>query len=141
MAYELRIRDWSSDVCSSELVFLHGWGLDASRMLAWELGLSGLGYRGIMVDLRNHGRSSRAPAGFGARESRDIAALVEQLQVDGRLPPPVYLFGVSYGAATPLFADPLLRDRIAGIVAMRSEERRVGKECVSTCRYVWWSYH
>src|SRR3546814_5322154 len=83
----MRISDWSSDVCSSDL---------------------------------NHGRSSRAPAGFGARESRDIAALVEQLQVDGRLPPPVYLFGVSYGAATALFAEPLLRERIAGIVAMES---------------------
>src|SRR3546814_11081052 len=23
----------------------------------------------------------------------------------------------------------------------RSEERRVGKECVSTCRYRWWRYH
>src|SRR3546814_21130178 len=25
--------------------------------------------------------------------------------------------------------------------ANRSEERRVGKECVSTCRYRWWPYH
>src|SRR3546814_13436339 len=25
--------------------------------------------------------------------------------------------------------------------AQRSEERRVGQECVSTCRYRWWSYH
>src|SRR3546814_21002284 len=24
---------------------------------------------------------------------------------------------------------------------MRSEERRVGKECVSTCRSRWWPYH
>src|SRR3546814_4932267 len=24
---------------------------------------------------------------------------------------------------------------------VRSEERRVGKECVSTCRYRWWPYH
>src|SRR3546814_19786665 len=23
----------------------------------------------------------------------------------------------------------------------RSEERRVGKECVSTCRFRWWPYH
>src|SRR3546814_13716007 len=23
----------------------------------------------------------------------------------------------------------------------RSEERRVGKECVSTCRSLWWPYH
>src|SRR3546814_5400565 len=92
------------------VVFLHGWGLDAFSMLSWALALSELGYRGIMVDLRNHGRSSRAPAGFGARESRDIAALVEHMQVDGRLPPPVYLFGVSYGAATALLAVPMARD-------------------------------
>src|SRR3546814_18156794 len=26
-------------------------------------------------------------------------------------------------------------------VVCRSEERRVGKECVSTCRYRWWQYH
>src|SRR3546814_3744139 len=89
-------------------------------MLPWALALSELCYQGITVELRNHGRSSRAPAGFGARESRDIAALVEQLQADGRLPPPVYLFVLSYGAATALFAEPLLRERIAGIVAMES---------------------
>lgn len=102
------------------IVFLHGWGLDASSMLPWALALSELGYRGIAVDLRNHGSSSRAPAGFGTREARDIAALVEHLQSDGRLPSPVYLFGVSYGAATALFAEPLLRDRISGVVAMES---------------------
>src|SRR3546814_10996019 len=26
-------------------------------------------------------------------------------------------------------------------VQIRSEERRVGKECVSTCRSRWWPYH
>src|SRR3546814_12424166 len=105
-------------------------------MLPWALALSELGYQGITVDLRNHGRSSRAPAGFGARESRDIPAPVEQLQADGRLPPPVYLFGVPYGAATALFAQPLLRESIAGIVARESYankrgERRGGAESVS----------
>src|SRR3546814_12967768 len=29
----------------------------------------------------------------------------------------------------------------ADILALRSEERRVGKECVSTCRYRWSPYH
>src|SRR3546814_16958992 len=29
----------------------------------------------------------------------------------------------------------------AARLAMRSEERRVGKECVSTCRYRWSPYH
>src|SRR3546814_4406313 len=30
---------------------------------------------------------------------------------------------------------------IAAIIAIRSEERRVGKECVSTCRSRWSPYH
>src|SRR3546814_17568950 len=29
----------------------------------------------------------------------------------------------------------------ASQAAVRSEERRVGKECVSTCRSRWWPYH
>src|SRR3546814_1872519 len=34
------------------------------------------------------------------------------------------------------------RGRHPGLcVAERSEERRVGKECVSTCRSGWWPYH
>ena len=102
------------------VVFLHGWTLDASSMLPWALAMSELGYQGIVVDLRNHGGSSRAPAGFGTREAHDIAALVEHLQAEAQLPPPLYLFGVSYGAATALFAEPLLRERITGTVAMES---------------------
>src|SRR3546814_9380972 len=70
-AYEMRISDWSSDVCSSDLI-------------------------GI-----------------------DIAAEVERLA---------------------------LRQRIDGVARFdriddRSEERRVGKECVSTCRSRWSPYH
>src|SRR3546814_15308906 len=43
-----------------------------------------------------------------------------------------------------------VRDRVKGALAgqdvraseiLRSEERRVGKECVSTCRSRWWPYH
>src|SRR3546814_13788441 len=38
------------------------------------------------------------------------------------------------------FSNPLiLRD--FKLRAQRSEERRVGKECVSTCRYRWSPYH
>src|SRR3546814_20327580 len=33
-------------------------------------------------------------------------------------------------------AAPMLRDAY-----QRSEERRVGKECVSPCRFRWWPYH
>src|SRR3546814_19942531 len=31
--------------------------------------------------------------------------------------------------------------RGTGVGSVRSEERRVGKECVSTCRSRWWPYH
>src|SRR3546814_9937649 len=65
-AYEMRISDWSSDVCSSDL-----------------------------------------PAD---RESRSVHR------------PPVAREG-------------------AGFLRARSEERRVGKECVSTCRSRWSPYH
>src|SRR3546814_11537432 len=39
----------------------------------------------------------------------------------------------------PLDADEA-RTAIYGM-AYRSEERRLGKECVSTCRTRWWAYH
>src|SRR3546814_7952468 len=32
-------------------------------------------------------------------------------------------------------------EAVAGFELQRSEERRVGKECVSTCRYRWSPYH
>src|SRR3546814_15513258 len=40
-------------------------------------------------------------------------------------------------------ADLLAREKVhkAGQMAKRSEERRVGKECVSTCRSRWSPYH
>ena len=121
MTFAIRFGEKAGTVpTAGSVVFLHGWGLDASSMLPWALALSELGYQGIAVDLRNHGNSSRAPSGFGTREARDIVALTEHLQAEGLLPSPVYLFGVSYGAATALFAEPLLRERITGIVAMES---------------------
>src|SRR3546814_1353676 len=69
-AYEMRISDWSSDVCSSDLV-----EIDAGI--------------GLAADIAEQ------------RGTADVAA----------------------------------------IFVARSEERRVGKECVSTCRSRWSPYH
>src|SRR3546814_11583766 len=33
------------------------------------------------------------------------------------------------------------QERFVALLENRSEERRVGKECVSTCRYRWSTYH
>src|SRR3546814_9139129 len=93
-AYELRISDWSSDVCSSDLFVL-----DQPRELP--------------------GRMNVAAGAFGVeRDDREL--LLEEINGFVR---PKSLLG---------FARQLQRR-----LERRSEERRVGKECVSTCRSRW----
>src|SRR3546814_7712604 len=84
-AYEMRISDWSSDVCSSDLP------VQPSLMA-------------IM---------SRRATAETQGEVQGISAMAMGL---GQLFAPLLLTG-------------------------RSEERRVGKECVSTCRSRWSPYH
>src|SRR3546814_20204511 len=50
---------------------------------------------------------------------------------------PVALVGVTTG----IWLHRKLNDRIFYQMVNRSEERRVGKECVSTCRSRWSPYH
>src|SRR3546814_2111699 len=96
-AYEMRISDWSSDVCSSDLR------------------PSG---PGAVADGRRH----RVPVAQPGYRGRHMA---EAGEVEG-------------GFLTDC-------DCLAGAAeaapARRSEERRVGKECVSTCRSRWSPYH
>src|SRR3546814_3664748 len=84
-AYEMRISDWSSDVCSSDLAQDRNRILD--RRLADEDGLEA-----------SHGAEGQVAPAFRSNG-----------------------------------------DTLAG--AGRSEERRVGNECVSTCRSRWSPYH
>src|SRR3546814_1373985 len=81
-AYEMRISDWSSDVCSSDL------------------------------------RDISAPARF--QQEMDPALV-------GRPAGKIGMIGTARAASVG-------EDQ-------RSEERRVGKECVSTCRSRWSPYH
>src|SRR3546814_8117711 len=91
-AYDMRISDWSSDVCSSDLTLLP----DIDPFLT----------EGAL------------------RYERDLPA--------GSWSP---LEWVSWDGA-PMAVCLLLL-----VTALRSEERRVGKECVSTCRSRWSPYH
>src|SRR3546814_2954273 len=75
MAYVLRISDWSSDVCSSDLA-----GQPAGQNTAYRSS-------GVLLPLHEQQASPSLPA------------------------------------------------------SLRSEERRVGQECVSTCRSRWSPYH
>src|SRR3546814_5860873 len=79
-AYEMRISDWSSDVCSSDLL---------------------------------------------ARMTDRIAALEQEV--------------ATLRSRGPAPSEEVI-SRLSG-ETQRSEERRVGKECVSTCRSRWSPYH
>src|SRR3546814_20053747 len=82
-AYEMRISDWSSDVCSSDLTY-HGWFKVAA-----------------------------------------ISVLTDEL------------IRFSDPSAENYVRDALADVLVARMDTDRSEERRVGKECVSTCRSRW----
>lgn len=122
LAFEMGARKGHDDALPvahrGTVVYLHGWQGNGASMLPWALAFADRGYAGIAVDLRGHGASGEAPPGYGPAEARDIAELVGRLASDGTIDPPVFLFGVSYGATTALFAEPLLRNRIAGVIAL-----------------------
>src|SRR3546814_7141609 len=100
-AYEMRISDWSSDVCSSDLVFLDELHLRPKR-----------------VEMRDHGAGAATPAALPDR-------------ADGSPPG-------QFWRQPEVFQLP--RAVVNDLVG-RSEERRVGKECVSTCRSRWSTCH
>src|SRR3546814_5089062 len=100
-AYEMRISDWSSDVCSSDLDY-YCQSRRGNRL--FDLGLGDI-----------------ALAFTAASSKTDQIRIDELVKAHGQ----------------NQFAAAWLRHR--GLI--RSEERRVGKECVSTCRSRWSPYH
>ncbi|MFT4249641.1 MAG: alpha/beta fold hydrolase [Pseudomonas sp.] len=102
------------------VVLLHGWMMDGDSLLPWSLQLAQAGYRVVTIDLRNHGHSGGGPAGYGTRESDDVIDVIDALRHRGEVAGPLYLFGISYGAATALFAADKLGPQVAGVVAMES---------------------
>src|SRR3546814_16220828 len=89
-AYEMRISDWSSDVCSSDL--------------------------DLVIRDRSGRIEKRIEPSYPGSDTQVIRGR------DGR----------RLGTIAPSYP---------GSDRTRSEERRVGKECVSTCRSRWSPYH
>src|SRR3546814_12554775 len=124
----MRISDWSSDVCSSDLPF-------SPR-------------RGIGTD-DNHAKLRRNPAIFAllhdicmsAGKTRQIPQH-RQLRALGMWRNENGERHLRSGLAGCMPVDALnALKALAGRKGFRSEERRVGKECVSTCRSRWAPYH
>src|SRR3546814_4844839 len=103
-AYGLRISDWSSDVCSSDL--------DPRPLLGLQI-IFGVGFdvEGLVPGVDVTRRTDDAPA----RRAMLVARHLLLDRVVARLVAP----------------------RLGKGQEERSEERRVGKECVSTCRSGW----
>src|SRR3546814_18359125 len=97
----MRISDWSSDVCSSDLIYL------ASSICC-----------------RTGNRLS-----FGKYAFRyDAVVVFDVIPLTGPADATMFFIPSEQGIGK--------HARMG-----RSEERRVGKECVSTCRYRWSPYH
>src|SRR3546814_17933759 len=109
-AYEMRISDWSSDVCSSDLAFGEARQYPVLRRFPIVDSRMGIGRGRDLVGDRGLADEVEAPhIGRGLRDRLVVPREVVDEHRD----------------RGPLLLDP---------AAPRSAGRRVGKECVSTCR-------
>src|SRR3546814_3067257 len=129
-AYEMRISDWSSDVCSSDL------NRNADAFLA---SVDGVLYgddpaQGVVEgrDFLHPDLKLRftVPNGYGMQNGTDAVS------VSGNGGQAQFSTG-PYNGDMNAYISAVFR----AVAGNRSEERRVGKECVSTCRSRWSQYH
>src|SRR3546814_18614370 len=108
----MRISDWSSDVCSSDLRLTSP---GVTLNVCYEAGPCGYGLHRLLTKLGQNciviapSMMPRRPGDHVKTDRRDAMTLARLL-------------------------------RAGELTAIRSEERRVGKECVSTCRSRWSPY-
>src|SRR3546814_11807085 len=107
-AYDVRISDWSSDVCSSDLP------------------VQSVASDHYVLSARLSSFAAYYDQGPDAAPIIRIAAQVELSRSK---------------ESEPLAVTRIVLDRSASANSVRSEERRVGKEWVSTCRSRWSTYH
>src|SRR3546814_10414861 len=128
-AYEMRISDWSSDVCSSDLdMGTLEFNVEATHTtlaLSNATGASESRSEGTIANPEWRAR-------FDLRYSKGPFRAFYQMY---------YLPSALRTVNATVENDPM--PHISGNTrhSVRSEERRVGKECVSTCRSRWSPYH
>src|SRR3546814_17301839 len=107
----MRISDWSSDVCSSDLHAVEAYKIPDL--------------------LKKEGICAAMWADWWGFKMEAYDAVPENIALVNQA-----------GACTIVHSDDEKQiQRLNQEAAKRSEERRVGKECVSTCRSRWWPYH
>src|SRR3546814_20225598 len=144
----MRISDWSSDVCSSDL-HRRLWGgelpwvsppLQRRGSETWP-GNAGLSRSGVVASGSAQGRfttpnpsSEEEGLTMTASGRKPLFPFFRSCRAKSRHPS---VSAGPRGISTSLDANGLVSSRVA---PSRSEERRVGKGCVSTCRSRWWPY-
>src|SRR3546814_14689986 len=115
----------------------------------WALGVDATIAANDVVGFTWEGRRIRLPAQTGQQKRRAFAAIASRLVTA----PPARVrqgcaeleqrYGVDFGtlADRNTLTPSMIAEMHAGGLVERSEERRVGKECVSTCRSRWSPYH
>src|SRR3546814_14848468 len=112
----MRISDWSSDVCSSDLAIGSICSFDT-------------GYLQCSVDAANGGLSYTLGTYLLLRKPRFFSLATSVfIHIDRAL-------------TRSFHRHTVFRNKTPIRKTRRSEERRVGKECVSTCRSRWSPYH
>lgn len=109
------------------VLLLHGYLQNKNSVTPWAIRLAQAGYRCAVVDLRGHGASTGRHISFGAFESRDVSAVIDDLAKRGWDVSRVGLFGVSYGASVALLTAGK-DERVKAVVAFEpfaSAERAV----------------
>src|SRR3546814_10982792 len=105
----MRISDWSSDVCSSDLTKTHPHHFKKKTIV-----------KGTTCDF-----CKKFLVGLGEKV----------YSCKSKLPMQLFLKNTNQFSACNYTAHGKCREKV------RSEERRVGKECVSKCRSRWSAYH
>ena len=84
------------------VVALHGYRSNKNRYLPYAEFFTERGYVFIAPDLRGHNESEGDFTGFGGKEWRDTAALIDFIRKKGWLHRPLILYGHSIGGATAI---------------------------------------
>src|SRR3546814_18579123 len=137
----MRISDWSSDVCSSDLLgagfhVVFGGNLGKAQALPAVIAAAERlqGDPDMRIWLFGSG------ALFGWLKSEIAQRNLTNVVLGGRMPPTAMpaIYAPADALLLSLLDDPLIAPTLP---SKRSAERRGGQECVRTCRSMWWPSH